>query len=43
MGEWLLPEVRIAFEYSYNVDYSAAAGGTGNRANGVFSQLTLEW
>jgi hypothetical protein len=43
MGEWVLPGLRIAVEYSHNVDYDVADGGTGNSANGVFTQITYEW
>jgi hypothetical protein len=43
IGEWIMDGVRLAVEYSHTVDYSAAEGGTGNTADGVFTQLTLEW
>jgi hypothetical protein len=43
LGEWVLPGLRIAFEYAHAVDYDEADGGTGNTANGFFSQLTYEW
>ncbi len=43
VGEWILPSVRLAFEYSHAIDYSVADGGTGNSADAVLSQLTLEW
>ncbi len=43
VGEWVLDGVRFSLEYSHNVDYSKSEGGTGNSANGVFSQLTYEW
>jgi hypothetical protein len=33
----------VAVEYSHNVDYDVADGGTGNSANGVFTQITYEW
>lgn len=42
-GEWILDGVRVAVEYSYNVDYSKGRGGTGRSSNGLFSQLTYEW
>ena len=43
VGEWVLENVRIAFEYSHAVDYSVAEGGTGNSADAVLCQFTLEW
>jgi hypothetical protein len=43
VGEWVLPGLRVAVEYSHNVDYDVADGGTGNSANGVFTQITYEW
>jgi hypothetical protein len=43
VGEWVLPRVRVALEYSHIFDYSVAKGGTGNSANGAFAQLTYEW
>ena len=43
IGEWVLPGLRLALEYTLNLDYSVAEGGTGNYANGGFAQLTYEW
>jgi hypothetical protein len=43
VGEWVLESFRIALEYSYQVDYSRSQGGTGESANGIFSQFTYEW
>jgi hypothetical protein len=43
VGEWVLPGLRVAVEYSHNIDYDVAAGGTGNSADGVFFQTTYEW
>ena len=43
IGEWILPGVRVAVEYSHAIDYSIAEGGTGNTADGVFTQVTMEW
>ncbi len=43
VGEWVLGGLRVAVEYTYNVDYEKNEGGTGNTAHGVFSQLTYEW
>jgi hypothetical protein len=42
-GEWVLPNLRFAIEYSRNLDYPKNQGGTGNAADGVLSQLTLVW
>ena len=42
-GERVLEGVRVAVEYSHMVDSSEEKGGTGNSANGVFTQLTYEW
>lgn len=43
LGEWVLPGLRVAFEYSYALDYDEDEGGTGNSAHGFFNQLTYEW
>jgi hypothetical protein len=43
VGEWVLDSLRVAVEYSHSVDYSIAEGGTGNSADGVFTQLTYQW
>ncbi|MEX2310204.1 MAG: hypothetical protein WD738_21735 [Pirellulales bacterium] len=43
MGEWVLPGLRVAFEYSYALDYDLDEGGTGNSAHGFFNQITYEW
>ena len=42
-GEWVLENLRLAIEYSYNEDYSKFEGGTGRDAHGVFSVLTVVW
>ena len=42
-GEWVLPNLRFAIEYSHNWDYPKNQGGTGNSADGILSQLTLVW
>lgn len=42
-GEWVLDGVRVAVEYSHNVDYPRNQGGTGKSANGIFSMLTYVW
>jgi hypothetical protein len=43
VGEWVLPSLRVAFEWSHVIDYDEADGGTGNSANGYFWQMTYEW
>jgi len=43
VGEWVLPGLRVAFEYSHVIDYGVDEGGTGNSADGVFMQVTYEW
>lgn len=42
MGEWVMPGVRVALEYSHEWDYDEGLG-TGNGADGVFWQMTYEW
>jgi hypothetical protein len=42
-GEWVLDGVRLAVEFARQWDYSKNEGGTGNAANGVFTQLTYTW
>jgi hypothetical protein len=43
LGEWVLPSLRVAIEWSHVIDYDEADGGTGNSANGYFWQMTYEW
>jgi hypothetical protein len=43
LGEWVLPGLRVAFEYSYALDYDENSGGTGDDAHGFFNQITYEW
>ena len=43
LGEWVLDGLRVAFEYSYNVDYPMSAGGTGRSADAYTGMLTYEW
>jgi hypothetical protein len=42
-GEWVLPGLRVAFEYSYELDYDEDDGGTDESAHGFFNQMTYEW
>jgi hypothetical protein len=43
VGEWVLPNLRLAVEYSRVDDYSRSKGGTGRSADGVIAMLTFEW
>ena len=43
VGEWVLDNVKLAIEYSHNVDYPQNEGGTGNSADGIFSMFTVVW
>ena len=43
VGEWVLDGLRFAVEYSHVEDYPKSEGGTGERADGVFTMLTYEW
>ena len=42
-GEWVLDNVKLAVEYSHNVDYPQNEGGTGKSADGIFSAFTVVW
>jgi hypothetical protein len=42
-GEWVLDNLLLAIEYSYNKDYPGTEGGTSNTAHGFFTQLTTVW
>jgi hypothetical protein len=43
IGEWVLVNMRVAFEYSHVIDYGIDVGGTGNSADAVLMQWTYEW
>lgn len=43
IGEWVLENMRVAFEYSHVIDYGTDVGGTGNSADAVLMQWTYEW
>jgi hypothetical protein len=43
IGEWVTDGLRLAFEYSHNVDYSILAGGTGASSDGWSGMLTYTW
>jgi hypothetical protein len=38
-----LDQVRLAIEYTHNVDYPRREGGTGNSAGVLLSTLTFVW
>lgn len=42
-GEWVLDGLRLAIEYSRDVDYPASRGGAGTSTSGVFSAVTYSW
>ena len=42
-GEWFMDNLKLALEYTYNVDYPKSQGGTGNSAHGFFAELTAVW
>jgi hypothetical protein len=42
-GEWVLPNLRLAVEWSRGWDYSKGHGGTNKVADGIFSRITFEW
>lgn len=42
-GEWLHESLRLAVEYSHDLDYSPAEGGTGKTARSLFTTLTYAW
>jgi hypothetical protein len=43
VGEWVLPNLRLALEYARAWDYSKGHGGTNRVANAVLSMATFEW
>src|SRR5262245_36960294 len=43
VGEWVLPNLRLALEYDRAWDYSKGQGGTNNAADAYLSMLTFEW
>ena len=43
VGEWVLDGLRLAVEYSRDVDYPVSQGGTGKSTSGVFSTFTYTW
>ena len=43
VGEWVLDGLRLALEYSRDVDYPVSQGGAGKSTSGVFSTFTYTW
>jgi hypothetical protein len=43
VGIWLFTGFRLAAEYGFERDYSAAKGGTGRSAQSVTTRMTYEW
>jgi hypothetical protein len=43
IGEWVLPNLRLAVEYARAWDYSRSQPGFHEVANAVLSQVTFEW
>ena len=42
-GEWVMPDLKVAVEYSANWDYSPSAGGTGGFFHGIFGLVQLNF
>jgi hypothetical protein len=42
-GEWVMPELKVAVEYSTNWDYSPRDGGTGGIFHGIFGLVQLNF
>jgi hypothetical protein len=42
-GEWVLPELKVAVEYSANWDYSPSRGGTGLLVHGIFGLVQFNY
>jgi hypothetical protein len=43
VGEWVLPNLRLALEYARAWDYSKGQGGTNEVADAILSMVTFEW
>jgi hypothetical protein len=43
VGEWVLPNLRLALEFARAWDYNKGHRGTNKVADGVFSMVTFEW
>jgi len=42
-GEWVLPELKVAVEYSANWDYPQSRGGTGQLVHGIFGLVQFNF
>lgn len=42
-GEWVMDHLRLAVDYSRNVDYPLNQGGSGNSADGILLVVTYVW
>jgi hypothetical protein len=42
-GEWVLPELKVAAEYSANWDYPQSRGGTGQLVHGIFGLVQFNF
>lgn len=42
-GEWVMPELKVALEYSANWDYDTSEGGTGLLVHGVFGLVQFNY
>lgn len=42
-GEWVLPELKVAVEYSANWDYPHSRGGTGDLVHGIFGLVQFNF
>jgi len=43
VGEWVLPELKVAAEYSANWDYAENRGGTGKLVHGIFGLIQFNF
>jgi hypothetical protein len=43
VGEWVLPELKVAVEYSANWDYPQGRGGTGDLVHGIFGLVQFNF
>ena len=43
VGEWVMDSLRLAVDYSRNVDYPLNLGGSGNAADGILLVVTYVW
>jgi hypothetical protein len=43
VGEWVLPNLRLALEYARAWDFAKSHGGTDQEADAILSMVTFEW